>query len=346
VKAAEVAERIGRNRSATTRFGVHCRLAVCDLRSATCERLTLQRRRPVAHLPTHSPDSRATAVDHRRRLDGQFIPPTPYSPISHRLEEQPRGGGPEPRSQSSRARSGPSAFDLGRTQGDCGLPGGPLIRCGAGSHVHPETSTRRNEVSRCPRLSRAPRRTPGLRRPVPSHAQPVGSTDLVWIEIDCGGSAADGHGRPVRLGPGRLRPGEPVLLGGCAGRVEVVDPRAVHTLTHALRALPWSWMITYLRALLPLLAPLVSGQSDVAIGSRLGSPARSSRGRTTFCCTRSSTSLHGRSMRIQGNPPGRRAGPPSLGDGRDMVLRHRALGIGGEVRTTDPRGTSGLDGRS
>jgi hypothetical protein len=66
---------------------------------------------------------------------------------------------------------------------------------------------------------------------------------------------------------------------------------------------------TDLDALLPLLAPLVSGHSDLAIGSRLAPgasvarSARSSRARTTSCCARCCASRTG----VAGCEPGDRS---------------------------------------
>ena len=94
---------------------------------------------------------------------------------------------------------------------------------------------------------------------------------------------------------------------------------------------------TDLRALPPLLAPLLSGHSDVAIGTRLASGSRVVRGRKREFISRGyNRLLHtvlgaaflGRPVRLQGRS--RRRRPPAAAGRarRGLVLRHRAAGRG------------------
>ena len=80
---------------------------------------------------------------------------------------------------------------------------------------------------------------------------------------------------------------------------------------------------TDLSALMPLVAPLISGQSDIAIGSRLAASARVVRGPKREVVSRSyNLMLRGvlgaavlrRAMRVQGGARGRRA--PTAAAGR------------------------------
>ena len=111
---------------------------------------------------------------------------------------------------------------------------------------------------------------------------------------------------------------------------------------------------TDLAALLPLVAPLVSGHTDVAIGSRLARGARVVRGtearghlprlqpdaardprRAVLRCA----------VRFQGHPPRGRRAPAPAGRGRRVVLRHRAARAGRAHRPAHPRGPRRLGGR-
>ena len=111
---------------------------------------------------------------------------------------------------------------------------------------------------------------------------------------------------------------------------------------------------TDLRALLPLVAPLISGHSDIAIGSRL---ARSQPGGARLQAGVHLAQLqpdpegHPRGIvlrcpvRIQGHPRlgGRR--PAAAGAGQQLVLRHRTPGDRPAGGPADPRGAGGLDRR-
>ena len=90
---------------------------------------------------------------------------------------------------------------------------------------------------------------------------------------------------------------------------------------------------TDLGGLLPLVAPLISGHSDVAIGSRLARGARVVRGpKREFISPllqphppdRARRAVQRRAVRVQGRPPRRRAAAPAAGRGHRLVLRHRA----------------------
>ena len=102
---------------------------------------------------------------------------------------------------------------------------------------------------------------------------------------------------------------------------------------------------TGLDALLPLVAPLLSGHSELSIGSRLARSAHVRRGLKT----RDDLAL------LKPHPPPRPAGPvlrPSgVGGvhataGRGLVLRHRAARPRGARRATDTRGAGRLGRRS
>ncbi len=111
---------------------------------------------------------------------------------------------------------------------------------------------------------------------------------------------------------------------------------------------------TDLRALAPLAAPLLSGHSDVAIGTRLGHGARVMRGpRREFISRAYNRLLRGsagrpllrRPVRLQGRP--RRGGPQAAARGprRGLVLRHRAADPRPARGAADPRGAGRLGRR-
>jgi glycosyltransferase involved in cell wall biosynthesis len=83
---------------------------------------------------------------------------------------------------------------------------------------------------------------------------------------------------------------------------------------------------TDLRALLPLIAGLVSGHSDVAIGTRLAPGARIVRSRKRELITRAynrlARPLLRRPVRLQGDPSRCRATAAARGARRRLVLRH------------------------
>ena len=111
---------------------------------------------------------------------------------------------------------------------------------------------------------------------------------------------------------------------------------------------------TDLNALLPLVAPLLSGHSDVAIGTRLARGSRVVRGPKREIISRCynlllRTTLRRRvlrrAVRVQGDP--RRPGPAAAaaGGGHGLVLRHRAARARRARRAAHPRGAGGLDRR-
>ena len=112
---------------------------------------------------------------------------------------------------------------------------------------------------------------------------------------------------------------------------------------------------TDLRGLLPLVAPLLSGHSDLAIGTRLAHGARVVRGPKRELISRAYNSilhtvaarpLQRRAVRLQGRPH-RRARRGLLDDGprRRLVLRHRAARARPAARAADPRGAGRLGRR-
>ena len=111
---------------------------------------------------------------------------------------------------------------------------------------------------------------------------------------------------------------------------------------------------TDLNALLPLVAPLLSGHSDVAIGSRLTRGSRTRRGPRRELISRGyNLLLRGtlrravlrRAVRLQGDPLRRRPRAAPDGRGLRLVLRHRAARARGARRSPHPRGAGRLGGR-
>ena len=110
---------------------------------------------------------------------------------------------------------------------------------------------------------------------------------------------------------------------------------------------------TDLGGLLPLVAPLISGHSDVAIGSRLARGARVVRGPKREFISRSYNSSCDRAgVRFSDAQCGfkavrarRRAATAAAGRGHRLVLRHRAAGAGRAGGPADPRGARRLGGR-
>jgi glycosyltransferase involved in cell wall biosynthesis len=111
---------------------------------------------------------------------------------------------------------------------------------------------------------------------------------------------------------------------------------------------------TDLAALAPLVAPLLSGHSDLAIGTRLARGSRVVRGAKREVISRGynlilrgtlATRVLRRAVRVQGDPRRRRRGPAAAGRGRRLVLRHRAARAGRAIGVADPRGTGGLGRR-
>ena len=111
---------------------------------------------------------------------------------------------------------------------------------------------------------------------------------------------------------------------------------------------------TDLAALLPLVAPLISGHSDLAIGTRLARGSRVVRGAKREVISRGyNLMLRGtlaarfsrRAVRLQGDPARRRRAAAAAGRGHRLVLRHRAAGAGRAQRAAHPRGAGGLGRR-
>jgi Glycosyl transferase family 2 len=111
---------------------------------------------------------------------------------------------------------------------------------------------------------------------------------------------------------------------------------------------------TDLNALLPLLAPLLSGHSDVAIGTRLARGARVIRGpapRDHLALLQPAPARDARHrvlrrpVRLQGHQGGQGTGTAAADHRHRVVLRHRAAGPGRTGRAAHPRGPGGLDRR-
>ena len=109
---------------------------------------------------------------------------------------------------------------------------------------------------------------------------------------------------------------------------------------------------TDLNALLPLVAPLLSGHSDVAIGTRLAPGARVIRGPRREIISRCYNLLLQRhpagwllrrAVRVQGDPGRQGAGAAAPDPGQRVVLRHRAARAGRARRAAHPRDTGRLD---
>ena len=102
-------------------------------------------------------------------------------------------------------------------------------------------------------------------------------------------------------------------------------------------------------ALLPLVAPLLSGHSDVAIGTRLARGARIQRGAKREMISRSYNRCSG--PRARPVPDAQcgfkavrtRARALFPQSATKVVLRHRAAGPRAAERHADPRGARGLD---
>ena len=111
---------------------------------------------------------------------------------------------------------------------------------------------------------------------------------------------------------------------------------------------------TDLGALLPLVAPLLSGHSDVSIGSRFAPGAHVLRGARREAVSRDLQPLaagrpaepvQGCDMRLQGGPAGNGRAPAPPGARRSLVLRHRVPRLGGAKRLPYPRGPGRLGRR-
>ena len=111
---------------------------------------------------------------------------------------------------------------------------------------------------------------------------------------------------------------------------------------------------TDLAALLPLVAPLLSGHSDLAIGTRLSRGSRVVRGPKRELISRllqrhpprrPAGALLGRAVRLQGDPRRLRARAPAARPGPRLVLRHRAARARRARRPAHPRGAGRLGRR-
>ena len=103
---------------------------------------------------------------------------------------------------------------------------------------------------------------------------------------------------------------------------------------------------TDLAALPPLVAPLLSGHSDLAIGTRLGRSARVDPRRQTrvhlaqlqpAAAPHDGGRVHGCAVRLQGDPPRRRRPAPAARRRQRVVLRHRAADPRRAGRDAHPR---------
>ena len=111
---------------------------------------------------------------------------------------------------------------------------------------------------------------------------------------------------------------------------------------------------TDLRGLLPLVAPLLSGHSDLAIGTRLAHGARVVRGPKRELISRGvqhhpphgpARPLQRCAVRLQGGPHRRAARPHRRRARRRLVLRHRAARARPAARPAHPRGARRLGRR-
>ena len=112
---------------------------------------------------------------------------------------------------------------------------------------------------------------------------------------------------------------------------------------------------TDLRALHPLIAALLSGHSEIAIGSRLAPGSRVVRGPKREFISRSYNHILRRrpardvlrcAVRLQGDPRRRRPEAAAPGRRPGVVLRYRAARAGPARGDAHPRGRGGLDRRS
>ena len=152
--------------------------------------------------------------------------------------------------------------------------------------------------------------------------------------------------------------------------IELVGVRAVHLEQKGRgRALQQVWsgseaticaymdvdLSTDLNALLPLVAPLISGHSDLAIGTRLSRSSRVVRGAKRELISRSYNLLLRGALSVSFSDAqcgfkairteaARRFAPP--GRGHRLVLRHRAARPRPAMRATHSRGARGLGRRS
>ena len=165
-----------------------------------------------------------------------------------------------------------------------------------------------------------------------------GSTDGTWATA-CALEAALPRVRATRLAePGRGRALRTAWSGSDADVLAYMDVD----------------LSTDLNALLPLVAPLLSGHSDVAIGTRLA-PWRPGDPRPApgdpvprlqpAAARRARGEVLRRPVRLQGDQPGPGRGAAAAGHRPGLVLRHRAADPRPAGRAAHPRGAGGLDRR-
>ena len=158
------------------------------------------------------------------------------------------------------------------------------------------------------------------------------STDATWLLAKRLAERAPGRpGRPPR----RRRAG----AGPCGRSGGASDAAVVAYMDVDLS--------TGLEALLPLVAPLVSGHSDLAIGTRLANGAAVVSGAEAgadlallqpAAAGHPAGPLQRRPVRLQGGPDRGRAGAAAGRRGRGLVLRHRAAAGRRARRPAHPRG--------
>ena len=111
---------------------------------------------------------------------------------------------------------------------------------------------------------------------------------------------------------------------------------------------------TDLAALAPLVAPLISGHSDLAIGTRLGRGATGGawpQARDHLALLQPDPQIHARrrilrrTVRFQGDPRRRRTTTAAARHRHRLVLRHRTAGPRRTQRAADPRGAGRLGRR-
>ena len=110
---------------------------------------------------------------------------------------------------------------------------------------------------------------------------------------------------------------------------------------------------TDLAALLPLVAPLLSGHSDLAIGTRLAAASRVVRGAKRELISRCYNLILQPTLRAASPTPSADSrpsaptspGPAAAGRGHRLVLRHRTAGAGRAERAAHPRGARRLGRR-
>ena len=164
-----------------------------------------------------------------------------------------------------------------------------------------------------------------------------GSTDRTWL-VACSLAEEFAEIRAVHLDqPGRGRALHEVWSASDAELLAYMDVD----------------LSTDLNALLPLVAPLLSGHSDVAIGTRLahgaGHPRPEARDHLALlqppAPDHPTDRVLRRAVRVQGDQGLPGAAVAAAGGGHGLVLRHRAARARRARRAAHPRGPRGLDRR-